>query len=240
MYCERERIGTTLEQLAGSPLDDPGVHILLVDDGSTDDTVTVAVAAAERLRLGLSVLACPVNRGKGAAVRTGMLAATAPAVVFVDADLSTGVDDVVRCFEAVEDGTADVVYADRSLAGSSIATSQPWHRVFIGRRFNGLLRRLALTDELDTQCGLKGFTAEAAATVFGRLATDGYAFDVEVLALARRHGLESRPLAVTWSHVEDSRVRPVADGFRMLLDALAIRRRLRRPASPSPGNQDTP
>jgi hypothetical protein len=148
--------------------------------------------------------------------------------VYVDADLSVTVDDIERCFALIEQGNAEVVYATRAHSGSDMRHSQPVHRVVSGRTFNLLLRLLGLTTELDTQCGLKGFSAASANALFGALRTEGFAFDVEVLARARHDGISTEPMPVTWTHSDGSRVRPLRDGFDMARSAIAIRRAIGR------------
>lgn len=229
MFDEVTRIGRTLERLAaGGVLDD--TELVLVDDGSTDGTFTVAADHAHRLGLRrVQFVRFPENRGKGAAVRAGMLAARGESRVFVDADLSVALDDVERCFRALEAG-ADVAYGTRAHPSSSLQRSQPAYRVASGRTFNLLLRILRLTSDRDTQCGLKGFRAAAAQEVFGTLRTNRFAFDVEALARADRAGYSIVAVPVTWSHVEASRVRAVRDGIDMAIAAMRIRVALDREA----------
>ncbi len=228
MFDERMRIGETIRTLAASPIAGPDLEVVLVDDGSSDGTPDVAEGAiAESGLAGARVLRLPRNQGKGAAVRAGMLDAKGSARVFVDADLCVSAEDIDRCFAEIEAG-ADLVYGTRAHPGSELHRSQPAHRVISGRAFNLLLRTLDLTEERDTQCGLKGLSAAAADAVFGRLVTERFAFDVEVLARAGRSGLRVVPLPVRWSHVDASRVRPVRDGLNMFQAAVRIRRQLDR------------
>jgi dolichyl-phosphate beta-glucosyltransferase len=230
MYEEVGRIETTLATLAGSELMHD-LELVLVDDGSRDGTARIARRMTSRLGLTrVQVIESAANYGKGAAVRTGMLAARGASRVFVDADLSVSLRDIERCFAALEDGAADVAYATRAHPDSALRRGQPALRVLSGRTFNLLLRRLGLTAELDTQCGLKGFRAAAAIAIFEPLVTARFAFDVEVLARATRSGFRVSPIPVTWSHVEASRVRPLRDGLDMARAALSIRRQLAREA----------
>ncbi|MEO5842787.1 MAG: dolichyl-phosphate beta-glucosyltransferase [Acidimicrobiales bacterium] len=229
MYNEAGRIGTTLATLARSPLNRPELEIVLVDDGSTDRTAEAAEKVLAEVGLvHAAVLSLGRNRGKGAAVRHGMLQATGLTRVYVDADLSVTVDDIERCFALIEQGSAEVVYATRAHSGSDMRHSQPAHRVISGRTFNMLLRLLGLTAERDTQCGLKGFSAASATALFGALHTEGFAFDVELLARARHDGISTEPMPVTWNHSDGSRVRPLKDGFDMARSAIAIRRAIGR------------
>lgn len=229
MFDERARIARSIAVLAEAGLGADDLEVLLVDDGSTDGTAEVAEQALAASRLGNArVLRLSANAGKGAAVRAGMLAARGATRVFVDADLCVTPTDIRRCFEELEAGRAEVVYGTRAHPGSALHRNQPWHRVASGRTFNLLLRTLGLTDERDTQCGLKGFSAGAAERIFGRLATERFAFDVEVLARARRSGMHLVPLPVQWSHQDASRVRPLRDGVDMARAAVRIRRQLDR------------
>ena len=240
MYDEGTRIGRTIAALADSPLRRSGLELVLVDDGSSDDTSAIASGALSAHGLDDSqVVRLERNMGKGAAVRAGMLAARGETRVFVDADLCVDTTDIERCFEEIEQGRADVVYGTRAHPASSLERSQPAHRVLSGRTFNLLLRTLGLTDERDTQCGLKGFRASAAEDIFGRLVTERFAFDVEVLARAGRSGLRVVPLPVQWAHVDASRVRPVRDGVDMARAAIRIRRQLDREVAAETARTDT-
>jgi dolichyl-phosphate beta-glucosyltransferase len=229
MYNEADRIGATLAALARSPLNQPEFEIVLVDDGSTDGTVDATEKVLADVGLyHASVLSLDRNRGKGAAVRHGMLQSSGSTRVYVDADLSVTIDDIEQCFSLIERGEAEVVYATRAHSGSDMRHSQPVHRVASGRTFNLLLRLLGLTTERDTQCGLKGFSASAAKTLFGALRTERFAFDVEILARARHEHIPTAPMPVTWNHTDGSRVRALKDGFDMARSAIAIRRAIGR------------
>jgi glycosyltransferase involved in cell wall biosynthesis len=225
MFREQDRIPATLELLAGSVLDAPDTELLLVDDGSDDDTVAVARQKATDLGLCLEVLAEP-HRGKGAAVRAGVRRSTGRSVVFTDADLSTGVDDVAACFDAVEGG-ATVVVATRTHPDSRVHTRGSTARKLSGWTYNSALRALGLTHLRDTQCGLKGFECTVAHRLFDDLKIEGFAFDIEVLARAERLGVTIQELPVTWSHVPASRVHIARDAPRMFADAVRVRRLLR-------------
>lgn len=223
MYRESTRLPASLPCLSGSVLDRADTELLLVDDGSDDDTVAVATGEVERLGLRARVLPTP-HRGKGAAVATGMLAAEGAALVFTDADLSTDVGDVAACLDAVEAGAGDLVVGTRCHPDSRIDAPGSRARKLSGWAYNSALRGLGLTAMRDTQCGLKGFTHEASRLLFADLRTAGFAFDIEVLARANRLGLRVAELPVNWSHVPKSRVRIRRDAPAMLLDAIRIRR----------------
>src|SRR5438093_5039334 len=198
MYREAPRIARTIHTLATSSLNDPRTEIILVDDGSDDDTVTVARAALGATSLAARVVRLERNLGKGGAVRTGVLAARGRAVAFSDADLSVGVADIVRCFAPIESGRADVVCSSRVIEGSVIPVRQPRLRELSGRLFNIALRMLGLTRTHDTQCGLKVFSREAGLRLFRDLSITGFAFDVELLLRADLLGLRVEEVPVEW------------------------------------------
>lgn len=246
MYRERARLPATLMLLTSSPLDAEDTELLFVDDGSDDDTAQTVEHGAEAVGLRVQVIRLPQHLGKGAAVAAGVEAATGAVIAFVDADLSTGPEDVDRCLRLVEEGLADVVVATRAHPESEIGQPGPLSRQMWGRGYNRLLRLLDLTDMRDTQCGLKGFTADAARATFVDLATQGFAFDIEVLARAQRLGLRVVELPVHWTHMDESRVRPLRDAPHMLADTLRIWRRTRKldpviaPSAPTDPDPDPP
>lgn len=221
MYRESARIPGTVARLAASELAHPDNEFLFVDDGSPDDTVDAVTQALAGTGLDARVLRLPRNLGKGAAVRTGVLAARRPVVVFVDADLSSPPTAVAQVCRAVEDG-AQVAVASRGHATSNLVVRQPASREEAGKTFNRLLRRLGLTTLPDTQCGLKAFDADSARRLFGPLQVLRFAFDVEVLLRAQRLGMRIAVLPTEWAHVEASRVSPLRDGGRMAWDAVRL------------------
>ena len=226
-FNERERIGPTVLAMADY-LDDIGIshEILVVDDGSTDGTADQALGAVPR-DLRVRVLRLPNNRGKGAAVREGMLAALGARRLFMDADLSTPPDQLAILWEALDAG-ADIAIGSRGLPDAELRVRQPSWREGMGRSFNVLVQSLVLDGISDTQCGFKLFRAGAAEHVFALSRLDGFAFDVEVLALARRARLLIHELPVVWAHRDRSKVAPIVDSWSMLADLLRIRRRLGR------------
>jgi len=193
-------------------------EIVVVDDGSRDDTS--AVARAE-LRGCDRVLVSPTNRGKGHATRRGMLAAAGAFRLMTDADLSTPIEDLTRLRSRIEDG-ADVAIASRALRESRIEIHQPWYRENLGRIFNAAVRLLVVGGIADTQCGFKLFTARAAGICFERARLDGFGFDVETLHIARRSGLRIDEVAVSWSNDAASRV-TLWRGLDAFTDLIRIR-----------------
>jgi dolichyl-phosphate beta-glucosyltransferase len=197
-YNEGRRLPPTLEKiqryLAGRPHE-----IVVVDDGSRDDTAAQAAAA------GVTVLKSEGNRGKGHAVRRGMLKARGERRLMTDADLSTPIEELDRLMQKMDEGY-DVVIASRALPGSNVEVRQPWYRENSGRLFNFCVRVLALPGLQDTQCGFKLFSAEAAERAFGAARLDGFSFDVEALFIARRRGFRIAEVPVTWRNDEATRV----------------------------------
>jgi len=225
-FNEAARIGPTVRRVVEYCEETcPGAYeILVVDDGSTDDTTSRARRAAQG-SAALSVLEQGKNRGKGAAVRTGMLAARGERVLFSDADLATPIEELSKLEARLDEGY-DIAIASRAVAGADIRVRQHPLRELMGRSFNALVRGLLMGGIRDTQCGFKLFRREAAADLFSRAVVDGFAFDVEVLMLARgRYRVVEVP--VVWRHVEESKVSPGADAARMFLDLLRLRLRLR-------------
>jgi len=195
-------------------------EILVVDDGSADRTAEVA---AERLRdAPHRILRNETNRGKGYSVKRGMLEARGRYVLFSDADLSTPIEEAEALIRAIGAG-ADVAIASRALAGSRVEKHQPWRREILGKMFNRFLQALVMRGLHDTQCGFKCFRREVVRPVFSRQTLDGWAFDVEVLIIARRLGYRVAEVPVRWINSEVTKVNATSDGIRMLLDALRVR-----------------
>lgn len=223
LYQESSRIGGTVRRLADSSLCEAGTEFLFVDDGSADDTVAVLERALQGSGLQAQVLRLSTNQGKGAAVRTGILAAGGATVAFVDADLSSPPAAIEQVLHAVEQQGAQVALASRAHPRSDITARQPIGRETAGKTFNRLIRLLGLTSLPDTQCGLKAFDRETARALFEPLRTRRFAFDVEVLARAEQQGRRIQVIPTEWAHVEESRVAPLRDGLRMAWDALRVR-----------------
>jgi glycosyltransferase involved in cell wall biosynthesis len=219
-YNEEARLGATLARVTAWLRARGGAwEVIVADDGSRDATREIAAAA------GVRVLTLP-HAGKGAAVRAGMLAATGARVLFSDADLATPIEELDK-LDAELDRGADIAIASRALSGARIATRQHPLREAMGRTFNLIVRALMLGGIKDTQCGFKLFTRAAAQDLFGRATIDGFAFDVEILWLARgRYAVAEVP--VTWRHVEESKVSPGTDAMRMFVDVVRLRARHRR------------
>jgi len=221
-YNEALRLPETLDEMRAH-FDATGeeYEVIVVDDGSEDRTAD----EAERKAAGwpeLSVVRLPVNAGKGAAVRAGMLRARGVERAFSDADLSTPLAELARLRERLG-GDCHVAIASRGLPDSRIEVHQPRPRELAGRTYNRLLRLLALPGIRDSQCGLKVYTATAAIACFTPLRTTRFGFDAEVLIRVRHHGWSIAEVPARWRHVEASRVSAGRDAPRMLLDLLRLR-----------------
>lgn len=216
-YREEGRIASTVASLR-SALGALGVEIVVVDDGSGDATAArAAEAGADR------VVQLPVNRGKGGAVRAGVLAATGSAIVFTDADLSYPPSQVTRVLDRIEQGW-DVVVGSRQHAETQTIVGSGRLRDLAGRLFN-LTTGLVLSRRFaDTQCGLKGFHHDAAARIFGLARVDGFAFDVELLWLAAHLDLSVDEVPVELANAAGSTVRLNIDPIRMVRDLWRVRR----------------
>ena len=223
---EEATLPQTLAELPRAIEGVDSIEWLVIDDGSTDRTAELAREAGQSLpaRVSLRVLQHERNRGKGAAVRTGATASTGEFVLSVDADLAMPPEEIPKLLRALEEG-ADVAAGSRiQPGGADMRASQPaWRRVG-GRLFALARRRLLLSDIEDTQCGFKAFRRAAAQAVFSRQQLDGWAFDAELLYLARKLGYTIRQVPVEWHHVGDSRFRPgLRVALRELRDLLRVR-----------------
>jgi dolichyl-phosphate beta-glucosyltransferase len=204
-------------------------EVIFVDDGSTDSTVEIIKTKKYRVIV-------QGHRGKGAAVRTGMLAANGLYRMAADADWSMPPEQALMMLPPFQSGF-DIAIASRERPGA-VRTGEPLHRHLVGRAFNRAVQTLVLPGIEDTQCGFKVFRAEAARAIFSRTREDGWAFDVEALALARAFGMRIAEVPIDWNHDKDSRVRTLRDGPSMLTALFRIRTRLALSAYPLPSGSD--
>jgi dolichyl-phosphate beta-glucosyltransferase len=221
-YNEAARIGRSLEEIVRY-LSSAGhsYEVLVVDDGSQDATCAVVeeiVSRSPEVRL----LRYDQNRGKGYAVRHGVLKASGEHVLFSDADLATPIEEVEALMSALNGG-ADVAIGSRDIPGAKLERRQSPLREFGGKVFNRCVQTIALPGIHDTQCGFKLFPQDVARNVFSRCQIDNFSFDVEVLFLCRRLGYRVKEVPVRWTHQEGSKVRFVRDAIRMLATLLSIR-----------------
>lgn len=222
-YNEEDRLPATLSDAHAwlAAYSGKTFEILVVDDGSTDNTCN-KVRGLMSYMPELKLVQQPVNRGKGAAVRRGMLEARGDVRLFMDADHSTHISEIEKVFPAIQAG-ADVVAASRQHPESNIHQHQSWLRENMGKSFNLLMRTMVGLDMQDTQCGFKAFTAPAAEAIFNRQKLDGFSFDVEILYLAHKLGLKTVEIPVRWVNEPNSKVSMRA-GAAAFADILRIRR----------------
>lgn len=223
-YNEEARISRTIrEVLSYLAAQSYQWEVIVADDGSSDSTARlVAEASGEDPRVRVLPLD---HRGKGWAVRNGMLAAAGEFRLLCDADLSVPIEQVERLLPG-SIGNADIAVGSREAAGAA-RYGEPGRRHLMGRVFNTLVRRMAALGVADTQCGFKCFRSPAAERLFSLSTLDGFSFDVEVLFLARRSGMSIIEIGVDWHYREHSKVRPFRDALSMALDLLRIRWRHR-------------
>ena len=221
-YNERERIRPSLDEILRYTTEQRwDVEILVVDDGSRDETPDVIREYATRYTQ-VQLIQNPGNRGKGFSVRNGMLHAHGQICLFTDADLSSPISEAKKLFDAIHGG-ADVAIGSRWLRAELQTERQPLYRQLFGRVFNLVLRVVLQLRFKDTQCGFKAFRREAAQNIFPLQKIERWGFDPELLFLARRMGFKVAEVPVQWAHSEGTRLHPVRDGMRMFVDVLHIR-----------------
>jgi dolichyl-phosphate beta-glucosyltransferase len=223
-YNEAARIGDTVRAtLDYLSAESPNSELLVVNDGSTDSTAAIVREVFAGAKIQARLLENSPNRGKGAAVRSGLLAATKPIGLFFDADLSTPLNEIPKLIEPIANGEVDIAFGSRALDRKLIGVHQPWRREQAGRVFNVIVRLATGMPFWDTQCGFKAFRLDVSCPILEKAHTIGFAFDVELLFLAYRAGLRLREVPVRWNHSEGSKVRVIHDSFAMLREVVALR-----------------
>ncbi len=226
-YNEELRLLPTLERLhaflSAQPL---RYEILVVDDGSKDNTCGVVEKAMETIP-NLALVRQSPNAGKGAAVRRGMLAARGQIRVMCDADCSMPPEQLPRLLAPIIACRAEIAIGSRYAEGAKTDVAQPKYRVLWSRLCNKVIQRSLVPGIRDTQCGFKAFTAEAARNLFSSATINGWAFDLEILALARRRGFAIEEVGVEWKDDNRSRVNPLKDMWKVIREALTIRRNIK-------------
>jgi dolichyl-phosphate beta-glucosyltransferase len=236
---ERDRLPKTLDRIHGylqECADWTSSEVVVVDDGSSDGTAEIVRALSFPGATEIKVVVHPENRGKGAAVRTGLGLSTGVWVLLTDADLSAPIEGLALLKAVAQPGV--VAIGSRAIERRLVATPQPRHRDLMGRVFNLIVRGLGLSGFRDTQCGFKLFPGDLARSLAAVQRIDGFAFDVELLLLAEHWGYPAHEVGVPWHHVEASRVLPLRHSSEMLRDLLRLswwRLSGRLPTDPTPG-----
>ena len=223
-YNEENRIAHCLAQIADYfTLALQNVEIIIVDDGSTDGTIDVIESLSINYPLPIRLLQLPENRGKGAAVKAGMLAGLGNYLLFADADGATEFHSLSNLLEQLQKG-ADIAIGSRATGSSDTILKTSAFRKYLGRAFNLIVNLAIVPGISDTQCGFKLFTRPAAKFLFHKQTSEGFSFDVELLYLSRQVGFTVVEVPVNWINQEGSKVNVISDSLKMLKDVLRFRR----------------
>jgi len=218
-YNEEKRIGRSLEKIfAYLSSKDFLWELIIVNDGSTDDTLSIISGYNEPR---IILVNNKKNMGKGYSVKRGVEEAKGRFIVFSDADLSTPVGETDKLLEFLRKDY-DFVIGSRYVPGSEIKVRQPWYRQLMGRFFNLFVRLVAIPGIKDTQCGFKGFKRECALIVFDLMEIRGYSFDVEALYIAYKLGFKIKEVPVVWYDSPSSRINPFIDPLKMFFEVIRI------------------
>ena len=225
-FEEEERLREPLRKIfafVGS--ENLAAEIIIVDDGSKDKTAAAAEqVCAEFPEISSKVIRYETNRGKGYAVKTGLLASSADIALFSDADLSTPIEELYKLVKPIQDGEYDVTFGSRALDRSLIGTHQPWRREQGGKVMNLIIRTMSGLKFFDTQCGFKAFNMKKFRPLLDVMTVDRFGFDVEFLFVAQYHHLRLKEIPVRWNNVEGSKVSVFRDTRRMISELSQIRR----------------
>lgn len=225
-FNEESRLGDSVRKiLAYLKQENPFAEVIVVDDGSTDKTFDIAQeACAEFPEIKTEVIRYEANRGKGYAVKIGLLAAGGDIAVFSDADLSTPIEELPKLVKLIQNGEFDVAFGSRALDRSLIGTHQPWRREQGGRVMNLIIKMMSGLAFADTQCGFKAFNMKEFRPLLELMKIDRFGFDVEFLFVADYNKLRLKEIPVRWNNVEGSKVSVLRDTRRMFTELNQIRR----------------
>ena len=229
-YHESERLGTPLKTILDY-ISKNGINaeVIVVDDGSADNTSEVAKNAFDAMpEIASNVVKYDKNRGKGFAVKTGLLASTADIALITDADLSTPIEEMHKLIDPIRSGGYDVTFGSRAMDRSLIGTHQPWRREQGGKVMNLIIRTMSGLQFQDTQCGFKAFSMPKFRPLLDVMTIDRFGFDVEFLFVAQHNGLKLKEIPVRWNDVAGSKVSVVRDTRRMISELNQIRRNARQ------------
>lgn len=229
-FDEEERLGQSIRKiLEYIGLSEDEAEIIVVDDGSGDRSAEVArTTFLEFPEAQTKVIRYEENRGKGYAVKTGLLAARNDIALFTDADLSTPIEEMPKLIDPIENGEIDVTFGSRALNRRLIGTHQSWRREQGGKVFNLIVRKLTGLPFWDTQCGFKAFNMKKFRPLLDVMQIDRFGFDVEFLYVANLHGLRLKEIPVLWNHDERTKVDVFRDSRRMFGEVVQIRRNAKR------------
>ncbi len=222
-YNESGRIGDSLEKI-NSFLESKTIdfEVIVVDDGSSDDTTSVVKESALYKSGRVKLFSNSKNRGKGYSVRKGVDEANGELILFTDADLSTPIYELDNLQTSLDSGF-DIAIGSRSIAGSKVSVRQPLYRQTMGRIFNSFIRLFVGETLVDTQCGFKLFKRDAAKNLFQRSKIDGFAFDVEILYMARKENYKVSEVGIEWLNSPESKVHPIFSSLQMMFDVIKMR-----------------
>jgi len=228
-FDERERLGESLRRVQAHLIaENIAADLIVVDDGSSDDTLEIAERVlSEHPEIPAQAIRYEPNRGKGYAVKTGLMAAKADIALFSDADFSSPIEEMPKVIEPIRAGEFDLTFGSRAIDRSLIGTHQPWRREQGGKLVNFLIRTMSGLPFSDTQCGFKAFNMIRFRPLLEVMTVDRFGFDVEFLFVAKYHGLRLKEVPVRWNNVEGSKVSAIRDTKRMFFELNQIRRNVR-------------
>ena len=229
-YQESERVGDSIRKILNHiKKENLNAELIVIDDGSSDETTQVAKNhCAEFPELQTKVIRYDKNRGKGFAVKTGLIEAQGDVALFSDADLSTPIEEMIKLVKPIQDGEYDLTFGSRALDRSLIGTRQPWRREQGGKVFNVVVRVLTGMPFWDTQCGFKAFNMEKFRPLLDVMQIDRFGFDVEFLYVAHLRGLRLKEIPVRWNDDIRTKVSVLRDSLRMFNEVRQIRKNAKK------------